>query len=105
LERLTAILQVALLVEIVHPGHPALHVLLCARGCPHCVLPSGFRHPIDINKMAHISAPLMPHCRSVSSRHMTFEPATAGHLPWMNGPLLKLSHKYDDNLTIFAPER
>src|SRR5262249_8039799 len=79
LQRLPAVLQMALLVEIVHPGHPTLHVLLCAFGAAHRILPRSFRHSVEIEKLAHVAAPFGAFMTiPSSSTYMTFQPATAG---------------------------
>src|SRR4029079_17591992 len=87
-ERLTAILQVAFLLEIVHPGHPPLHALLRALGCAHRVLSRGFRRPVKIKKLAHLlnSFPWSHHHTCVFLC-MTFEPGRSGH-----SSALPLSH-------------
>src|SRR5689334_4061547 len=70
----------ALLVEIAHPGHPTLHVLLRALRTAHCLLPRGFGHSVEIEKLTHVAAPSDAFMiLSRSSGYMTFEPATVGH--------------------------
>src|SRR5262249_959113 len=58
LERLAAVLQVALSVECLKPLHPPLHVLLRAFGRSHRFLPRGVAHSVEIKELAHVTSSL-----------------------------------------------
>jgi hypothetical protein len=70
---------VALLVEVVHPCHPALHALLRALRRTHVVLACGLGHPVEIKKLAHVGSPSDFTAISGGFTYMTFEDAKTGH--------------------------
>src|SRR5262249_15883011 len=57
IERLAAVLQVALGVELLHPAHPLLHALLRLLGGAHRALSGGLGISVEIKKLTHWFAP------------------------------------------------